>query len=128
MCYRADYCLYSKVNRNETTDIVNPVFRRTPLEHVVSTERYVVRRGKEKRRDGRRGRRRKRRGRRRRRRNGIREQASFDFCSLGLLLYGVSALWDTVPRYIMVKLLPVEASIGAQLLVPREIIEIMGPG
>ena len=61
-------------------------------------------------------------------RNGIREQASFDFCSLGLLLYGVSALWDTVPRYIMVKLLPVEASIGAQLLVPREIIEIMGPG
>lgn len=53
MCYRADYCLYSKVNRNETTvDIVNPVFRRTPLEHVVSTERYVVRRGKEKRRDG----------------------------------------------------------------------------
>ena len=41
------------MNRNETTvDIVNPVFRRTPLEHVVSTERYVVRRGKEKRRDG----------------------------------------------------------------------------
>ena len=31
-------------------------------------------------------------------------------------------------RYIMVKLLLVEASIGAQLLVSREIIEIMGPG
>lgn len=61
-------------------------------------------------------------------RNGIR-------ISLVRLLFGrvafircASALWDTVPRYIMVKLLPVEASIGAQLLVPREIIEIMGPG
>lgn len=115
------------MNRNETTvDIVNPVFRRTPLEHVVSTERYVVRRGKEKRRDGEEEE--KEEEEVEEGRNGIREQASFDFCSLGLLLYGVSALWDTVPRYIMVKLLPVEASIGAQLLVPREIIEIMGPG
>lgn len=42
MCYRADYCLYSKVNRNETTDIVNPVFRRTPLEHVVPRDTLYV--------------------------------------------------------------------------------------
>lgn len=44
------------------------------------------------------------------------------------VLYGVYLPYGIQCRYIMVKLLPVEASIGAQLLVSREIIEIMGPG
>lgn len=55
-------------------------------------------------------------------------RALYDFSSAGSVLYGVYLPYGIRCRYIMVKLLPVEASIGAQLLVSREIIEIMGPG